>query len=220
MLEGAVPKDQTASKKSEGKASQPEDSLVVEQGQANTNLGPREAFEKAISGGLVHFLCMTVVGLAFNQSPASLRGLVGISRATRAKKSQSMKVGVMLMGKLEVATESQTVLPSSNPPDSKHHRLFSCAKLECERAKLSTETLSLARQDTTFAHFSLLPISEETLSIRKLLHAHHFDLSDYRPPPGLAEESPHVHIFTDGSCSITMTNYSLLQVQHIRRILR
>ena len=116
MLEGAVPKDQTASKKSDKKPSQPEDSLVIEQGVTNTNLGPREAFEKAIAGGFVHFLCMTVVGLAYNQSPASLQGLMtGISRATRAKKSQSMKVGVMLMGKLEVATESQTVLPSSNP---------------------------------------------------------------------------------------------------------
>lgn len=113
LIEGCVPKDQATVKPGDKTNSQVDDALVSENNETNSNLGPRDVADRAFASGLVGFICYTIIGIAFNQSPSALRGQENISRATRGKKSQSIKTGITLMGKLEIPRESQNVLPAS-----------------------------------------------------------------------------------------------------------
>ena len=114
LIEGRVPMDQTSVKSENKPRDQKVDALVSESNEANSNLGPRDVAERAIASGLVGFICYTIVGIAYNNSPAALRGQENISRATRGKKNQSLKTGIELVKKMDIARESQNVLPASN----------------------------------------------------------------------------------------------------------
>ena len=71
--------------------------------------------ERALSMGLVGYMIYTILGLAFNPSPAALRAVKGLSRATRGKLTQSLLAGKGLLKRLAFQKESQNVLPASNP---------------------------------------------------------------------------------------------------------
>ena len=71
--------------------------------------------EKALSSGFISYVVYTVLGLAFNTSPAALRGIEGLSRGTKGQLSQALTAGKALYKKLSLPRESQNVLPAANP---------------------------------------------------------------------------------------------------------
>ena len=84
----------------------------------NTNLGPREQFERATREGLAVWCLWSLLGVAHIVSPAALRGESTGSRATGRAPSQVALAGRKFLSRLGVGRDSQNVLSSSNPTSS------------------------------------------------------------------------------------------------------
>ena len=115
LADGKVPLDQASVVEEEGTEPEQNDPLTAENIESNSNLGPRDMSEKALSPGIIGYLAYTVIGLAFNSSPAALRGVENLSRGTRGKLSQVVPAGKGLLKRLSMPKESQNVLPAANP---------------------------------------------------------------------------------------------------------